>query len=145
MSVVAVADQQPMLAFDRFRRTYEFVARQRRGDHAVHRGGADLVALVPGAVDEKLQRASGLAAGDAERRDDLLLREPQQFCRGGGGAIGSRGRGRMEAARIMRGRVERVAEPAADLIARHDRGKHGTTGALGCSEESAWVSSKSSE
>ncbi len=113
-----------MLALDRFAGADEIIARQRGRDHAVHRGGADLIALVPGAVDQKLQRARGLAAGDAERGDDLLLRQPEQFRRRRRGAIGSRGRGGMKAARIMRGRIERVAEPAADLIARDDRGQH---------------------
>ena len=73
MGVVAVADEQAVLAFDRFGRADEVVARQRGGDHAVHGGGADLIALVPGAVDQELQRARGLAAGDAEGGDDLLL------------------------------------------------------------------------
>ena len=84
----------------------------------------DLVALVPGAVDQKLQRACGLAAGHAEGGDDLVLRQAEQFARGRRRAIGSRGRGWMKAARIMRGRIERVAEPAADFIAGHDRGQH---------------------
>ena len=124
MRVVGVAGEQAVLALDRFARADEIVARQRRGDHAIHRGGADLVALVPGAVDQELQRARGLAAGDAEGGDDLLLGQAEQFARGGRRAIGAGGRGRVEAARVMRGRVERVAEPAADLIARDDRGQH---------------------
>ena len=62
MGVVAVADQQAMLAFHRFGRADEIIARQGRCDHAVHRGGADLIALVPSAVDEELQRAGGLTA-----------------------------------------------------------------------------------
>ena len=126
--VVAVADQKAVLALDRFGRADEIVARQRGRDHAVHRGGADLVALVPGAVDQELQRARGLAAGDAERRDDLVLRQPEQFSRRRGRAIGSRRRGRMKAARVMRGRIERVAEPAAHFIAGHDRGQHVAAG-----------------
>ena len=109
-------------------RADEIVARQRRGDDAVHRGGADLVALVPGAVDQELQRARGLAAGDAERRDDLVLRQAEQFSGRRRGAIGSGGRGRMKAARVMRGRIERVAEPAAHFIAGHDRGQHVAAG-----------------
>ena len=131
MGVVAVADQKPVLALDRFGRADEIVARQGRGDHAVHRGGADLIALVPGAVDQKLQRARGLAAGDTERGDDLRFRQPEQFRRRRRGAIGARGRGRMEAARIMRGGIERIAEPAADFIARDDRGQHVAPGAAG--------------
>src|SRR3954451_5780243 len=82
MRVVAVADEQAVLALDRFRRADEIVARQRGGDYAVHRGGADLIALVPGAVDQKLQRARGLAAGDAEGGDELLLGEAEQFAGG---------------------------------------------------------------
>src|SRR6202034_4284747 len=74
MRIVAVADQKAMLALDRFAGANEIIARQGRGDHPVHRGGADLITLVPGAVDQKLQRARGLTAGDAERRLDLLLR-----------------------------------------------------------------------
>src|SRR3954453_15456725 len=113
MRVVAIADQEAMLAFDRFGSADEIVTRKRRGDHAVHRGGADLVALVPCAVDEELQRAGGLAARYAERRDDLLLRQGEQLCGGCRGAIGARGRGRMKATLVVRGRIERVAEPAA--------------------------------
>src|SRR5258708_12788207 len=79
MGVVAVADQQAMGALDRSGRTDEIAARQGRCDYAVHRGGADLVALVPGPVDEKLQRACGLAAGDAEGGDDLRRRQPEHF------------------------------------------------------------------
>ncbi len=39
-------------------------------------GGIDKKALAAGkdAIDEELERARGLAAGDAERRDDLFLR-----------------------------------------------------------------------
>ena len=120
-----------MLALDRFGRADEFVARKRRGDHAVHRGSADLIALVPGAVDQKLQRARRLAAGDAERGDDLLLRQPEQLSRGRGRAISARRRGRVKAPGIMRGRVERIAEPAADFIAGDDRGQHIAAGGAG--------------
>src|ERR1700730_14690819 len=134
------------------------MACQRGRDHAVHRGGADLIALVPGAVDQNLQRARGLAAGDAERRDDLRLRQPEQFCRRGRGAIGAGGGGGVKTAGIMRGGIERVAEPAArpaTMAVSTSRPEAptisptakaaGTTGALACSEESAWVSSKSKE
>ena len=124
MRVVAVADQQAVLAFDQLGRADEFVARQGRGDHAVHGGGADLVALVPGAIDQKLQRARGLAAGDAECRNDLRLRKPEQFSGGRRRAIGAGSRGRMKTLLVMRGRIERIAEPAADFIARDDRGQH---------------------
>src|SRR6185437_16478728 len=103
---VAVADEQAVLALDRFGRTDKVVARERGGDHAIHGGGADLVTLVPGAVDQKLQRARGLAAGDAKGINELLLREAEQFSRGCCCAIGTCGRGRMEAARIMRSRIE---------------------------------------
>src|SRR4029077_13068098 len=48
MGIVAVADQQPVFAFDRFGRADKLVARQCGGDYAVHCGGADLIALVPG-------------------------------------------------------------------------------------------------
>ena len=122
--VVAVADQKAMLALDRLDCADEIVARQGGRDHAVHRGGADLVALVPGAVDQKLQRARGLAAGNAESGYDLVLRQTEQFARRRRSAIGSRRRGRVEAARIMRGRVERVAEPAAHFITGHDRSQN---------------------
>jgi len=131
MGVVAVADQKAMLALNRLDCADEIVARQRRGDHAVHRGGADLVALVPGAVDQKLQRTRGLAAGNAKRRDDLLLRQPEQLCRCRGGAIGPGGGGGMESARIMRGRIERVAEPAAYLVTGDDGGEHVAAGCAG--------------
>src|SRR6185436_8259866 len=96
MRVVAVADQQAVLALDRFARADKVVARQRGGDDTVHRSRTDLVALVPGAVDEELQRTRGLAAGNAEGCDDLVLRKAEQFSSGGRGAIGSRGCGRME-------------------------------------------------
>ena len=118
-----------MLAFDRFRRADEIVARKRCGNHAVHRRRANLVALVPGAIDEKLQRASRLAAGDAEGGDDPILRQTEQFCRSGRRAIRSSSRRRVKAAAIMRGRIERIAEPAADFVARDDRGQHFATGA----------------
>ena len=124
MGVVAVADQQAVLALDRFGGADEIVARQGGRDHAVHRGGADLVALVPGAVDQELQRSRGLAAGDAECRDDLIFRQPEQLCRGCRRAIGSRRGGGMKAARIMRGGIERVAEPAAHFIAGDNGGQH---------------------
>ncbi|MGY3107283.1 hypothetical protein ACVWW7_003910 [Bradyrhizobium sp. LM6.9] len=124
MRIVGVAGEQAVLALDRFRRADEIVARQRCGNYAVHRGGADLVALVPGAIDQKLQRARGLAAGDAESGDELLLGEAEQLAGGRCCAIGAGGGGGVKAARIMRGRVERVAEPAADFIARNDRGQH---------------------
>ena len=80
MRVVAVADQKAVLALDRFGGADKIIARQSRRDHAVHGGGADLVALVPGAVDQELQRARGLAAGDAKRRDDLLFGSPNNFA-----------------------------------------------------------------
>src|SRR6185312_15097723 len=96
-----------MLALDRFARSDKVVACQRGGDYAVHRSRPDLVALVPGAVDEELQRARGLAAGNAEGGYDLVLREAKQFACRRRCAIGSRRRGRVEAACIMRGRIER--------------------------------------
>src|SRR5439155_4986663 len=86
--VVAVADEEAVLALDGFARTDKVVARQRGGDDAVHRGSANLVALVPGAVDQKLQRARGLAAGNAESRYDLVLRQAKQFARRRRSAIG---------------------------------------------------------
>ena len=128
MRVVAVADQQAVLALDGFGRADEIVARQCRGDHAVHRGSADLIALVPGAVDQELQRARRLAARDAKSRDDLVLRQAEQFSGRRRRAIGSRGRGRVKSSCIMRGGVERVAEPAAHFIAGDDRGQHVAAG-----------------
>src|ERR1700754_5236328 len=101
MRVVAVADQEAMLAFDRFGRADEVIARQRRRDHSVHGGGAHFVALVPGTVYQELQRPRGLAAGDAEPRNDLLLRKAEQFGGARRRAIGSRGRGGMKTARVM--------------------------------------------
>src|SRR5215212_11913862 len=106
MRVVAVADKKAMLALDRFGCAEKVVARQRGGDDAVHRGGPDLIALVPGAVDQKLQRARGLAAGHAESGYELILRQAEQFAGRRRRPIGSCRRGRMKAARIMRGRIE---------------------------------------
>ena len=126
MGVVAIADQQAVLALDRFRGADKIIARQRRRDHPVHGGGANLIALVPGSVHQKLQRARGLAAGDAKRRDDLPFRQSEQLCRRRRGAIGARGRGRVKAAGIMRGGIERVAETAAHFITGDDRREHFT-------------------
>ncbi len=128
MGVVAVADQKAVLALDQLGRADEIITRQRRRDHAVHGGGADLVALVPGTVDQELQRARGLAAGNAERRDDLILRQSEQFRGGCGCAIGASGGGRVKAAGIMRGGIERVAETAAHLVTGDDRGQHVAAG-----------------
>src|SRR5579863_7051865 len=50
MSIVAIANEKAVLAFDRLDRTDEIIARQGRSDHTVHRGSSDLVAFVPGAV-----------------------------------------------------------------------------------------------
>ena len=113
-----------MLALDRLGCADKVVARQGRRDHAVHRGRADLVALVPAAIDQELQRAGRLAAGNAKRGDDLLFRQTKQFRRSGRRPIRPGGRGGMKAAGIMRGRIERIAEPAADLVACDDSGQY---------------------
>ena len=129
MGVVAIADQQTVLALDRFGGADKIIARQRCRDYPVHGGGADLIALVPGSVHQKLQRACGLAAGDAKRRDDLPFRQSKQLCRRRRGAVGACGRGRVKAAGIMRGGIERVAQPAAHLITGDDRSQHVAAGA----------------
>src|SRR6202043_3156536 len=43
-------------------------------------------------------------------------------------AVGPGRRGGMEAARIVRGGIERIAEPAADFVAGDDRGQHSAPG-----------------
>ncbi len=134
VGVIGVADQQPVLAFHGFSGSDKSLLGECRGDHAVHGGGADLVALVPGAVDQKLQRSGGLAAGDAERGDQLLFGQAEQLARGGSGAIGAGGRGGMEAACVVRGGIQRVAETAADFIAGDDRGEYL---AAGCADHLA--------
>src|SRR4029077_19537560 len=85
---------------------------------------ADLIALVPGAIDQKLQRARGLAARDPERRDKLFLRQTEKLSRRGSSTIGTGGGGRMETAGIVRGWIEGVAEPAAHLGTGADGRQH---------------------
>ena len=130
------------------------------GDQAVHRRPADLEALGPGAVREELQAAGALAQRGAERAFDLPGIEPEHPRGRRRRAERAAGRGRVEAAVVMCSGGQGERDAAGDLIARDDGRQHvgsaraghspaasaaGITGAPGCSEPAAWVSSKSSE
>ncbi len=118
---VAVALEEAVSAFQRIGRPLEPIGGEARRHQTLHGSLAHLIALVPGAVLEELERTRRLAGRDPEGVLHRARVEAQQPPRRGRRAEGACSGGGMEAARIVRGRVQRHAEAAADLEADDDR------------------------
>ena len=66
--VVSIAPQKTVLAHDRIDSAEEALAGERSGDQYIHCGSPHLVAPVPRALDQKLQRPGRLAGRNPESR-----------------------------------------------------------------------------
>ena len=126
-----IRGKKPVLAFYRRGGTLETLARKRCRDQAAHRGPADLEALGPCPVGEKLQTARALAERNSQRRCQPCAVEPEHARCRRRGAEDAACRRRMEPALVMVARWQRERDPARHLVAGHDAREHvGARGAV---------------
>ena len=126
---VAIGVQHAQAALEDARRAVEAGGGQAGGGDPGVAGPAGVESFGPGAVGQILERAGGHRAGDAQGVGQRSAVEIEQAAGGHRGAEDAGHAGRMEAAGVGRGRVQRVADAHGDLVAGDDgfeqRGRRG--------------------
>ena len=124
IGVRRVRVQESVLALDGLGRTAEPLAGEAGRSQSAHGGVADVVALGPGTVEQKLHGPRRLAQADTEAPLDLLAGQTEHVGRGGRRPESTACRRRMEATRVMVARTERQTKSDLYLVTGDDGGEY---------------------